>query len=80
MQVRPRRFLVWGLACAVLAFAVDQATKAAALAAAPAPARGIEVLPFFDLVSCHRATRHATFPQGRGVLPTGVNDKGDLHA
>ena len=34
MPPRPRRFLVWGVIFAALAFTVDQATKAAALAAA----------------------------------------------
>ncbi len=73
MQARPRRFLVWGLVCAVLALAVDQGTKAAALAAAPTLARGIEVLPFFDLVLVHN--RGVTFgllasdhPAGRWLL------------
>lgn len=73
MLPRPRRYLVWGLAFAALAFAVDQATKAAALAAAPALARGVEVLPFFDLVLVHN--RGVTFgllasdhPAGRWLL------------
>lgn len=73
MRPRPRRYLAWGLVCAVLAFAVDQATKAVALAAAPALARGIEVLPFFDLVLVHN--RGVTFgllasdhPAGRWLL------------
>ena len=47
MPTRSRRFLVRGLACAAAAFGVDRATEAAALAAAPIPARGIEVLPSF---------------------------------
>lgn len=73
MRPRPRRHLVWGLVCAVLAFAVDQATKAAALAAAPALARGVGVLPSFDLVLAHN--RGVTFgllasdhPAGRWLL------------
>ncbi|RZI94825.1 MAG: signal peptidase II [Rubrivivax sp.] len=73
MQTRPRRFLVWGLVFAVMAFAVDQVTKGAALAAAPALTRGIEVLPFLDLVLVHN--RGVTFgllasdhPAGRWLL------------
>lgn len=73
MQSQPRRFLTWGLACAAFAFALDQATKAAALAAAPALAQGVEVLPFFDLVLVHN--RGITFgllasdhPAGRWLL------------
>lgn len=73
MQSRSRRFLVWGLACAVFAFTVDQVTKAAVLAAAPALAEGVEVLPFFDLVLVHN--RGVTFgllashhPAGRWLL------------
>ncbi|NOG73547.1 signal peptidase II [Roseicella sp. DB1501] len=72
MQARPSRFLVWGLAFAALAFAIDQATKAAALATL-ALARGIEVLPFLDLVLVHN--RGVTFgllasdhPAGRWLL------------
>ncbi|TCZ55761.1 signal peptidase II [Roseicella aquatilis] len=72
MQARPSRFLVWGLAFAALAFAIDQATKAAALATL-ALARGIEVLPFFNLVLVHN--RGVTFgllandhPAGRWLL------------
>ena len=46
-----------GLGLAVRAFAVDQAPKAAALVAPPALARaltrGVEVLPFLDLVLVH---------------------------
>ncbi|WP_338666201.1 signal peptidase II (plasmid) [Pararoseomonas sp. SCSIO 73927] len=73
MVVRPRRFLVWGLAFAALALAVDQTTKAAALAAAPALAQGVELLPFFDLVLVYN--RGVTFgllasdhPAGRWLL------------
>ena len=73
MQTRPRRFLVWGLVFAVMAFAVDQVTKGAALAAAPALTRGIKVLPFLDLVLVHN--RGVTFgllasdhPAGRWLL------------
>lgn len=72
MRVR-RDVLPWGLACAALAFAVDQATKAAALAAVPALSRGVEVLPFFDLVLVRN--RGVTFgllatdhPAGRWLL------------
>ena len=45
--------LSWGIAFAVAAFLTDQATKAAALAAAPDLAQGIQILPFFDLVLVH---------------------------
>lgn len=68
--MRARRdVLPWGLACAALAFAVDQATKAAALAAAPALARGVEVLPFFDLVLVQN--RGVTFGLLASDHPTG---------
>jgi signal peptidase II len=73
MHTRPRRFLVWGLIFVVLAFAVDQVTKEMALAAAPALTRGIEVLPFLDLVLVYN--RGVTFgllasdhPAGRWLL------------
>lgn len=56
--------LLWGIAIAVSAFLTDQATKAAALAAAPDLAQGVEILPFFDLVLVHN--RGVTF----GLLAT----------
>ncbi|SDB71670.1 signal peptidase II [Belnapia rosea] len=73
MVLRPRHFLVWGLAFAALAFTIDQVTKAAALAAAPTLMGGMTVLPFFDLVLVHN--RGVTFgllasdhPAGRWLL------------
>ncbi|GAB4241539.1 MAG: signal peptidase II [Methyloligellaceae bacterium] len=42
-----RRF---GVACAAIALALDQASKALALAATPRLAGGVEILPVFDLV------------------------------
>ncbi len=39
-----------GLACMLLAFGLDQATKEVALASVPLLLGGLEVLPFFDLV------------------------------
>lgn len=49
-----QRPALWGAALAATAFALDQVTKAAALAAAPTLiGRGIEVLPFFNLVLLH---------------------------
>ena len=68
-----RKSLRWGIAFALAAFLTDQATKAAALAAAPDLAQGVEVLPFFNLVLAHN--RGVTFgllatddPAGRWLL------------
>lgn len=68
-----RESLRWGIAFALAAFLTDQATKAAALAAAPDLAQGVEVLPFFNLVLAHN--RGVTFgllasdhPAGRWLL------------
>lgn len=68
-----RESLQWGMAFALAAFLTDQATKAAALAAAPDLAQGVEVLPFFNLVLAHN--RGVTFgllatddPAGRWLL------------
>ncbi len=50
MPARPRHLLLWGAVAALIAFAIDQATKAAALAAALVLVDGVELLPFFNLV------------------------------
>ena len=74
MKFELHRHIFWGGAWTLLAFVVDQTTKAAALAAAPVLAEtGIEVLPFFNLVLTFN--RGVTFgllatdhPAGRWLL------------
>lgn len=56
-----------GLLCIAVAFVVDQATKALALAFAPLLAARVEVLPVFNLVLVHN--RGVSFGMFGGVVP-----------
>lgn len=68
MQARQAYSRLAGLGCVILAFAIDQTTKAAALAAAPILTDGIEVLPFFNLVLVkNRGVTFGMFATGHPV-------------